>query len=292
MYCRNCGSTISEHSTECKKCGAAINKQADQCVTCKHRTFSRFGRLLCNLTNQRPTLNGEICPNYSSDCPICKDSTLDLASGVVCASTKEKYTCNESCPKYNAWREEANLHNNRLRNAAKEKRITSWLLAFVILTAIDVLYDIISLFYEAPYTFVAIIQIIIYLPVFIAGISCIVALYKRASNAVSLSITYCVMGILSCIWGIGSLIYISYQLPNQAPLSAAVLDILVLSASLIWWIVWIVYFIMSYKVDVVLPREKRKWSWFEIILLSLWVLELIIGAFLMIIGTHTAQAFI
>ncbi len=163
---------------------------------------------------------------------------------------------------------------DNLQNVPEEhKPISGWLAFFlwvgIGLGAAASCWNVLSSLFELdPDPLLYLLFLLYLIPLVTVAILCIIAFYKRKTNAVALALTYIAMIALDGVLQIFSAIMFNTH------------DFAGVIRPFVWSGIWFAYLLCSEQVKELIPKETRTWKRTERVLLYLYIIACIaIGAF-------------
>ena len=182
-------------------------------------------------------------------CKICKNRKMDLKRGLVCKLTGEYADFSDRCQNYDYDEQEEKRLYVEHENIGKSEKIGGWLGFFLFQICVSLLVSLILVFTSQWSDNVGIyylLQGLITVPYTMVGIYTVYAFIRRKTNAVFWGYVYLLLclitNLLSILLGYGSTNAIT---------------------SLVWNVIWGVYFILSDNVKTLIPKETRTVSWID-----------------------------
>lgn len=182
-------------------------------------------------------------------CKICKNREMDLKRGLVCKLTGEYADFSDRCSNYDYDEQEDKRLYIEQENIGKSEKIGGWLGFFLLQICASLLVSLILVFIDQPSENVGIyylFQGLITVPYIMIGIYTVYAFIRRKTNAVFWGYVYLLLclitNLLSILFGYGSTNAIT---------------------SLIWNVIWGIYFILSDNVKTLIPKETRTIGWID-----------------------------
>lgn len=176
-------------------------------------------------------------------CSVCKNRKMDLKRGLVCKLTGEYADFSDRCTNYDYDELEAKALAAKSEDIVKSEKIGGWLGFFLFQICVSLLVSLILVFTSQWSENVGIyylLQGLITVPYAMVGIYTVYAFIRRKTNAVFWGYVYILLclitNLLSILFGYGSTNVIT---------------------SLIWNVIWGIYFILSDNVKTLIPKETR-----------------------------------
>ena len=182
-------------------------------------------------------------------CKICKNRELDLKRGLLCKLTGEYADFSGRCVNYDYDEQEEKRLYEEQDNIIKSEKIGVGLGFFLFQICAGLLVNLILVFTSQWSENVGIyylFQGLITAPYSMVGIYTVYAFIRRKTNAVFWGYTY----ILLCL--IINLLSILFGYGNTNAIT-----------SLIWNVIWGIYFILSDNVKTLIPKETRTANWID-----------------------------
>lgn len=182
-------------------------------------------------------------------CKICKNREMDLKRGLVCKLTGEYADFSDRCSNYDYDEQEDKRLYIEQENIVKSEKIGGWLGFFLFQICASLLVSLILVFIDQPSENVGIYYLflcLITVPYIMIGIYTVYAFIRRKTNAVFWGYVY----LLLCL--ITNLLSILFGYGNANAIT-----------SLIWNVIWGIYFILSDNVKTLIPKETRTIGWID-----------------------------
>lgn len=190
-------------------------------------------------------------------CKVCRNREVDLKRGMICKLTGAYADFSENCPNYDYDEQEDRRLSAEQENIVKTEKIGGWLGFFLFQICAGILVNLILVFTSQWPEDVAvyyILQGLIIIPYMLMGVSTVYAFICRKANAVFWGYAYL---LLSLIINILSLLY-GYESMNTM-------------TSLVWNVIWSVFFILSDNVKTLIPKETRRVTTIDWVLAAIGV---------------------
>lgn len=191
-------------------------------------------------------------------CKVCRNREVDLKRGMICKLTGAYADFSENCPNYDYDEQEDRRLSAEQENIVKTEKIGGWLGFFLFQICVGILVNLILVFTSQWPEDVAvyyILQGLITIPYMLMGVYTVHAFVRRKANAVFWGYAYL---LLSLIINILSLLY-GYESTNTM-------------TSLVWNVIWSVFFILSDNVKTLIPKETRRVTTIDWVLAAIGVM--------------------
>lgn len=179
-------------------------------------------------------------------CKICKNRKMDLEKGLVCKLTGEYADFSDRCANHKYDEKEDKRLSVEQEHIGKSEKIGEWLGFFLFQICAGLLVNLVLVFTGQWPENVGIYYLwqgLIIVPHMIIGIYTVYAFIRRKTNAVFWGYVYLLLclitNLLSLLFGFGGTKAIT---------------------SLVWNVIWGVYFILSENVKTLIPKEARTTS--------------------------------
>lgn len=176
-------------------------------------------------------------------CKICKNRKIDLKRGLVCKLTGEYADFSDRCTSYDYDEQEEKRLYAEQEYIGKSEKIGGWLGFFLFQICTSLLVNLILLFTNQWSQHVGIyylFQGLITVPYAMVGIYTVYAFIRRKTNAVFWGYVYLLLCLITSLLPI----LLGYGSTNAI-------------TSLVWNIIWGIYFILSDNVKTLIPKETR-----------------------------------
>lgn len=202
-------------------------------------------------------------------CKVCKNREVDLKRGMICKLTGAYADFSENCPNYDYDEQEDRRLSAEQENVVKTEKIGGWLGFFLFQICAGILVNLILVFTSQWPEDVAvyyILQGLIIIPYMLMGVSTVYAFIRRKANAVFWGYAYL---LLSLIINILSLLY-GYESNILSLLHGY--ESMNTMTSLVWNVIWSVFFILSDNVKTLIPKETRRVTTVDWVLAAIGVM--------------------
>ena len=182
-------------------------------------------------------------------CKICKNRELDLKRGLVCKLTGEYADFSGRCVNYDYDEQEDKRLYIEQENIGKSEKIGGWLGFFLFQICVSLLVSLILVFTSQWSENVGIyylFQGLITVPYTMVGIYTVYAFIRRKTNAVFWGYVYLLLCLITNLLSI----LFGYDSTNAI-------------TSLVWNVIWGIYFILSDNVKTLIPKETRTVGWID-----------------------------
>lgn len=176
-------------------------------------------------------------------CKICKNRKMDLKRGLICKFTGEYADFSDRCENYDYDELEDKKSSMEQEYYGKSEQIGGWLSFFLFQICASLLVSLIYVFIKQWPENVGmyyLLQGLITVPYSMVGIYTVYAFIRRKNNAVFWGYVYLLLCFISNIL---PLIF-GYSSTNTI-------------TSLVWNVIWGIYFVLSDNVKNLIPKETR-----------------------------------